>query len=148
MAAGDAPPDPRAAAAALLLAVGVRCWRGVRRMCRRPRRRNPLRRCAMCRADAVAARAYETVDDLEVRVLLQCGQCGAWREVLTVLPVLARYERLLEGDRRQILRRAERLGRERAWAETRTFEPSLRDKVMARRPSRRGSSRRGGIRAG
>jgi hypothetical protein len=110
MIAGNALHQPQAAAAAMLYTTAVAGWRVLRRLCRR----NALRRCPLCRADAVAGVAYETVDVLQVRVLLQCGQCGAWREILTILPVIARYERMVEADRRLMLRQAEQLEHDRA----------------------------------
>jgi transcription elongation factor Elf1 len=118
MIAGNALPQPEASAAAMLFTTAVAGWRLVRRLCRRPRRRNALRRCPLCRADAVAGVAYETVDVVQVRVLLQCGQCGAWREILTVLAVVARYERMVEADRRLILHQAEELEHDRTLVET------------------------------
>src|SRR3954470_10113888 len=105
MIAASTPPEPQAAAAAMLLGA---CVGIVVRVCRRPRRRQPLRRCPLCAADAVATVEREVVGGLQVRVRQQCGQCGVWREVVTAFGVIRRYERTLEADRAQILHQAER----------------------------------------
>jgi hypothetical protein len=80
---------------------------------RRPPRRSPLRRCPLCAAEAIGAFEYEIVDALQVRVRQQCGQCGVWRQVVTTVSVAGRHERVLEADRSQIRRCAERLERSR-----------------------------------
>jgi hypothetical protein len=53
---------------------------------------------------------YE-IGDGYVRVLQQCGQCGVWRDLVSPLSTVARYERRLQADRVEILRCAERLQR-------------------------------------
>lgn len=68
-----------------------------------PRR---LRRCPLCGADAVCEVEPGTDDDGETEVALCCGQCGAWRRLVTTRRALARHDRALEHDRRVIARAA------------------------------------------
>jgi hypothetical protein len=55
---------PEAAAAAMLFAAGMACFRTARRACRRLRRRRSLRRCPLCAADAVRALECEVCAEL------------------------------------------------------------------------------------
>jgi hypothetical protein len=127
MLAASAPLQPEAVAAAMLFAAG---FAFVRRLCRRPCRRQPLRRCPLCRAEAVGTLECEVMDALEVRVRQQCGQCGVWRQIVTPVRLATRHERTLQADRSEIRRRAERLERDRLLLEADAFVTTLRDEVI------------------
>ena len=130
MVAASAAVLPQTAAAAMLFAAGMACFGIVRRVCRRPRRRQRLRRCPLCASAAVGVVEHEVVDELRVRVLQRCGQCGVWRATVTALSVVRRYERALEADRIQILRSAEQLERARMQVETDALLAVIRDGVV------------------
>ena len=126
MVAASAAALPHTAAAAMLFAAGTACFRIVWRVCRRER----LRRCPLCASAAVGVVEHEVVDELRVRVLQRCGQCGVWRATVTALSVVQRYERALEADRTQILRSAEQLERARMLVETDALSAVIRDGVV------------------
>jgi hypothetical protein len=116
---------PHAATSAALFALAVAGLARLRGLCRRRRRRPPLRDCPLCGSEAVATFEYDLIDGLRARVLQQCGACGVWRQTVTSLYVAARHERTLEADRTAIRRSAERLDSCRAVSETNAFVAAL-----------------------
>jgi hypothetical protein len=59
-------------------------------------------------------------------LLLRCGSCGAWRDVVASNPVVAEYDRILDEDVDRIRCAAERLERESLMAEADTLGAALR----------------------
>jgi hypothetical protein len=68
-----------------------------------------LRRCPVCRADAVEDFTCLHIDLVESRIELCCGQCGTWRRLVVTRAAVRRYERALGRDRRAIEQRLRRL---------------------------------------
>jgi hypothetical protein len=82
---------------------------GVRVVVLRRYARSPLRRCPLCRGDAVDSRVGGDVVGTVTCVELRCGQCGTWRRCFAANTELRRYERDLQHDRRAIEARLQRL---------------------------------------
>jgi hypothetical protein len=59
-------------------------------------------------------------------LLLRCGSCGSWHDVVASNPVVAAYDRILDDDLDTIRAAAERLEREALSAEADTFGRALR----------------------
>ena len=59
-------------------------------------------------------------------LLLRCGSCGSWRDVVASNPVVAAYDRILDEDLDTIRAAADRLEREALSAEADTFGQALR----------------------
>jgi hypothetical protein len=59
-------------------------------------------------------------------LLLRCGSCGSWRDVVASNPVVAEYDRILDEDLDAIRDAADRMQRETLMAEADTFGVALR----------------------
>jgi hypothetical protein len=59
-------------------------------------------------------------------LLLRCGSCGSWRDVVASNPVVADYDRILDEDLEVIREAADRMERETLMAEADTFGVALR----------------------
>jgi hypothetical protein len=59
-------------------------------------------------------------------LLLRCGGCGTWRDVVASNQAVAAFDRTLDEAMDTIRRAAERLGRELLLAEAETFRTALR----------------------
>ena len=59
-------------------------------------------------------------------LLLRCGSCDSWHDVVASNPVVAAYDRILDDDLERIRAAAERLEREALSAEADTFGRALR----------------------
>jgi hypothetical protein len=59
-------------------------------------------------------------------VLLRCGGCGTWRDVVASNYAVAAFERVLDQERDVIRAAAERLARESLSAQAETFGAALR----------------------
>jgi hypothetical protein len=92
--------------------------------------RRKLRGCPLCRAQAVRTYAAETAQLGQLRVSLQCGQCGTWRRVLTDGIDQRAHARRLERDRRGIRTDMLRLEAERRWLDMRAFIALLRSEIV------------------
>ncbi len=97
---------------------------------RRRRRQRPLRCCPICHADAIVAEERSSVDELQVQVALQCGQCGTWRRQLTTHAELGRHDRERERDRRAIGACVARLDVERTLSDVNFFVHALRGDLV------------------
>ena len=93
--------------------------------------RAALRRCPACRSTGVRAAASEPLDLFEVRVHVQCGQCGAWRRLRTRREWLHGHTHALARDKRRIAKDARSLARRRAVAELRGFAAVLRSEIVS-----------------
>ena len=71
---------------------------------RRARRR--LRSCPVCGGGAIRETTGEAITVFETRVVLQCGQCGTWRRMITSPDEQRAHGRRLERDQNRIRRDA------------------------------------------
>ena len=69
---------------------------------------------------------WEPVDDDRWRMLLRCGQCGTYRDVVAANDVVKAFERDLDHGAAEIRIAVGRMDRERMAAETETFVAALR----------------------
>ena len=92
--------------------------------------RAALRRCPGCGSTGVRAAASDPIDLFDVRVDVQCGQCGAWRRLRTRRERLYGHTRAVARDKRRIERDASRLARRRAVAELEGFAAVLRSEIV------------------
>jgi hypothetical protein len=93
--------------------------------------RAALRRCPACGSTGVREEDSEPLDLFEVRVRVQCGQCGAWRRLRTHREWFHGHTRAVARDKRRIARDARRLDRRRAVAELRGFAAVLRSEIVS-----------------
>jgi transcription elongation factor Elf1 len=85
-----------------------------------------LRRCPMCRAEAVSASRMDIHEDgIHARVVLACGQCETTRELDVSVWAADAYERRLDKQRSEMEEALRRTERERLEGETRTFATAL-----------------------
>ncbi len=75
----------------------------------RRRRRDPLRHCPRCAADAVRASELIVIDEWQTLVGVQCGQCGVWRRILATERAMRLHRKRLGNDRRAIEREVQAL---------------------------------------
>jgi len=89
-------------------------------MCEQPRQRAPgsgLHQCAVCRADFVVPVMVEAVDDAHWHIVLRCGECQTYRDVVVTNGVAERYERDWERGVEEIAAAYRRVERERMVAD-------------------------------
>ena len=114
-----------------------------------PRPPSGLDRCALCHEDRVVPVWWDAVDDERWQMLLRCGECGTFREVVVANDVAKAFELDLARGTEQIRVAAERLDRDRMALETSALINALRRDLIdagdfARRwPS--GASRRAAL---
>jgi hypothetical protein len=89
-----------------------------------------LRRCPICRADAIRDVRAETIDSVSARVWLQCGACTTWRRVVTSQTALTWEVKTFERDRRLISDQAQRLSVERRERAIEAFAATLEHDVV------------------
>jgi hypothetical protein len=80
---------------------------------RRRHRRDPLRHCPVCTADAVSVVEREAVDESHVSLELRCGGCGTFRRVMTSTGAVELFELRLERQCLYMSELADRQERER-----------------------------------
>jgi len=97
----------------------------------RARGRAALRRCPACGSTGVREEGSEPLDLFDVRVAVQCGQCGAWRRLRTHREWFHGHTRAVARDKRRIARDARRLDHRRAVAELRGFAAVLRSEIVS-----------------
>ena len=92
--------------------------------------RRVLRRCPICRADAIRDVRAEAIDTAKARVWLQCGECATWRRVVTTHHAFTWEVKTFERDRRLISDQAQRLSVERRERALEAFVATLTHEVV------------------
>jgi hypothetical protein len=91
-----------------------------------------LHLCALCHADCVVPVWWESEGDDRWRMLLRCGACDTYRDVIAPDDVADAYDRDLARGMREIRIALERLDRERMADQTDAFVAALqRDLIDA-----------------
>jgi hypothetical protein len=91
-----------------------------------------LHQCALCHADCVVPIWWESVDGDGWRMLLRCGACETYRDVIAPDDVAQAYERDLEHGMREIHVAVEKMDRDRMADQTDAFVAALqRDLIDA-----------------
>jgi hypothetical protein len=86
------------------------------------RRRDPLRHCPLCSADAVRTLTRVPVSEFLVRLEVRCGACGTWRRMLTTVGSARLLELKLERQTRRMAELADSLERDRVAADVHRLE--------------------------
>ena len=79
-------------------------------------RRTPgsgLHLCSLCHAESVVPVWWESVDDARWRLILRCGECESFREIVVGDDLVHAFERDLERGAGEIRATLDRLDRER-----------------------------------
>jgi hypothetical protein len=95
----------------------------------RPDRLSPpteLHRCCECGEGFVYPLTWTESGPTDWWLLLRCGGCGAWRDVVASNQAVAAFDRVLDEGLDTIRVAADRLGRESLLAEAEAFETALR----------------------
>jgi hypothetical protein len=88
--------------------------------------------CPICRGDRTCPMDWGEIDDSEWWVLLRCGECEVWMEVVLSNAQAAEFDVALDRQIGQIRRAADRLDRERMAEEAAAFTAALRaDLIVA-----------------
>jgi hypothetical protein len=82
--------------------------------------------CADCGRGYVYPVTWTESGPADWWLLLRCGSCGTWRDVVASNPVVADYDRLLDKDVDTIRAAADKLERESLLAAADTFGAALR----------------------
>jgi len=85
-----------------------------------------LHQCAFCRAETVVPVWWEDVDGERWHMLLRCGACGTYRDVVAADAVAKAYERDLDRGVAEIRATLARIDRARMTVETDVFIAALR----------------------
>jgi hypothetical protein len=94
--------------------------------------------CCVCHADMVVPAWFEPVSDAEWHLLLRCGECGTYRDLVVVNAVADAYDRDLWRGMDMIARALATADRDRMASEALTFIRALeRDLIDAADFSRR-----------
>jgi hypothetical protein len=72
--------------------------------------RRRIRHCPVCHADALRDVRDERIDETQIQVSLQCGECGTWRRLVADHADFVRQVKALDRDRRLISAQLEQLG--------------------------------------
>jgi hypothetical protein len=92
--------------------------------------RRAIRLCPVCAAPAVRTLVEEGVKGIHAWLILECGQCGTWRRILTS-PSHARLQaRAVARDRAAIRGGLERLDVERRRGEIDALTRALRSRIV------------------
>jgi hypothetical protein len=84
----------------------------------------------LCRDDFVVPVWWEPLDNDQWRMLLRCGQCDTYRDVVVGTELAKAFERDLDRGAREIRIALSRLDRERMAAETEAFVVALRHDLI------------------
>ena len=104
----------------------LRRWLRSRRGLQRAAGGNDLHRCSDCGEGFAYPVTWTESGPADWWLLLRCGSCGTWRDVVASNPVVAEFDRLLDEDLDTIRDTADRLEREWLMAEADTFGAALR----------------------
>jgi hypothetical protein len=85
-----------------------------------------LHQCAFCRADSVVPVWWEDLDDERWHMLLRCGECGTYRDVVATDDVALAFERDLERGAAEIRAALARIDRARMATQADAFIAALR----------------------
>ena len=80
-----------------------------------------LHQCAVCHAECVVPVWWESVGGDRWQMLLRCGACGTFRDVVAADAVAQAYERDLERGTKEIRAAVNRMDRERMCAQADAF---------------------------
>jgi hypothetical protein len=89
-------------------------------------RATDLHRCRECGEGFVYPVTWTESGPTDWWLLLRCGGCGAWSDVVASNLAVAAFDRVLDEGLDTIRVAADRLGRESLLAEAETFETALR----------------------
>jgi hypothetical protein len=89
-------------------------------------RATELHRCRECGEGFVYPVTWTESGPADWWLLLRCGGCGAWSDVVASNHAVAAFDRVLDEGLATIRVAADRLGRESLLAEAETFETALR----------------------
>ena len=89
----------------------------------RPKR---LERCPRCGEEFVYPVTWTESGPADWWLLLRCGACGAWRDVIASNQAVEAFDRLLDDQVRMIRTAAERIAREALSAQADTLGAALR----------------------
>jgi hypothetical protein len=92
----------------------------------RPASATELHRCGECREAFVYPVTWTESGPADWWLLLRCGACGAWRDVVASNQVVAEFDRTLDDDMDRIRIAADRLERESFRAVADTIGTALR----------------------
>jgi uncharacterized Zn finger protein len=90
------------------------------------RRPSRLERCPRCSEEFVYPVTWTESGPADWWVLLRCGACGAWRDVIASNQAVEAFDRLLDEHVHMIRTAAERLARESLSAQADTLGAALR----------------------
>jgi hypothetical protein len=93
---------------------------------RRPERPKRLELCPACGTDFVYPVTWTESGPADWWLLLRCGACDTWRNVVASNNAVAAYDRILDEDMDAIRIESERLERELLQAEAETITTALR----------------------
>ena len=85
-----------------------------------------LHQCALCHADCVVPVWFEETDGEHWHMVLRCGACDTFRDVVVPDDVAHAYDRDLRDGMREIRTALDRLDRERMAVQTDAFIAALR----------------------
>lgn len=86
----------------------------------------PLHLCPECGQEFVYPVTWTESGPANWWLLLRCGGCGTWRDVVASNHVVAAFDRTLDGEMAVIKAAAERLARESLSAQAETLSAALR----------------------
>jgi hypothetical protein len=104
----------------------LRRWLRSRRGPQRAASGTDLRSCSDCGKSFVYPVTWTESGPADWWLLLRCGSCGSWHDVLASNLVVADYDRILDADLDRIRDAADRLQREVLRQEADTFGRALR----------------------
>jgi hypothetical protein len=92
---------------------------------RRPAPGSGIHQCALCHGDYVIPVLIEEVDEESWRLMLRCGECQTYRDVVIANDVAARFEHDYDRGVAELRATYDRLDRERMAAEVDTMVTAL-----------------------
>jgi hypothetical protein len=91
-----------------------------------------LHQCAVCHAECVVPVWWESFGDDRWHMLLRCGACGTFRDVIAADDVAHAYERDIDRGTREIRAALDRMDRDRMSVQADAFAAALqRDLIDA-----------------
>lgn len=93
---------------------------------RTPRPGSGLQQCAVCRSDFVIPVVAEAVDDDSWHLLLRCGECETYRDLVVANAVAERYERDWKDGVAEVAAACARVEQERMAADVEVLITALR----------------------
>ena len=104
----------------------LRRWLRTHRGLRRAASGTALKRCSDCGQGFAYPVTWTESGPADWWLLLRCGSCGVWRDVVASNPAVAEYDRILDDDLDTIRDAVDRLERESLMAEADNLGAALR----------------------